>query len=67
MNDLLGTQERSSLNFIDTKAIEENYLPIIEQFCENLKDVYENLDLIKHSINDHMENQTITMNLEYQK
>lgn len=66
LNDLQETHE-NSLSFMDTKSIEENYLPVIEKFCASLKEVYENLDLIKNSINDHMENQTITMNLEYQK
>ncbi len=52
---------------MDSKALEDNYLSVIEKFSCNLKDVYENLDLIKNSIYDHMENQTITMSLEYQK
>ena len=60
-------RETSNGNFLDVKTIEGTYLPVIEAFSENLKNVYENLDLIKNSINDHLNNETIKMDIEYQK
>ena len=47
--------------------MEDLYLTVIENFCESLRNVCENMDLIKNKINGHLDNKTIRMNIEYQK